>query len=43
MSSHTEHQQPIRATLRSTGFVGVAGLLTAGVLVLIGSLVDTWA
>jgi hypothetical protein len=43
MSSHSTYGQPIRSTLRFTGVLGAAAVLTAGVLVLVSSLVDTWA
>ncbi len=43
MSSLTHLGQPWRSTLRSTGALGLAVLLTGGVLVLVATLVDTWA
>jgi hypothetical protein len=43
MSSLTHLGHPWRSTLRSTGALGLAVLLTTGVLVLIANLVDTWA
>jgi len=42
MSSLTPHGQPLRSTLRSTGILGAAAVLTSGVLVLVASLVDVW-
>ena len=43
MSSLTHLGQPWRSTLRSTGALGLAMLLTVGVLLLVATVVDTWA
>lgn len=43
MSSLTHLGQPWRSTLRSTGALSLALLLTVGVLVLVATVVDTWA
>lgn len=43
MSSLTHLGQPWRSTLRSSGALGLAALLTVGVLFLVATLVDTWA
>ena len=43
MSSLSQPGQPIRSTLRSSGVLGLAVLLTGGVLTLVASVVDTWA
>jgi hypothetical protein len=43
MSSLTHLGHPWRSTLRSTGALGLAVVLTVGVLLVVASLVGTWS
>jgi hypothetical protein len=43
MNTLIQPEQPVRSVLRSTGVLGVAVLLTVGLLVALASAVDAWA
>jgi hypothetical protein len=43
MNTLIQPEQPVRSVLRSTVVLGVAVVLTVGVLMALASVVDTWA